>query len=144
MDTHELSKLAQMRQVLSDTQAAVKKQQQALELTPTYTELMRLKSMLVRHSADVDSQERLVKVMALSEYKKTKTEPTQRGLIFKMFHTLKYDLTAAESWAKENAKVLFKFDVKEFEKMASKIEIPGVTKTDKPTIQLASDLSEYL
>ena len=66
------------------------------------------------------------------------------GLGLRITNFLEYDLAEVTEWCKENAKLLFKLDVKEFEKMADKVNVPGVKKINVPTITIATDLSSYL
>jgi len=139
-----LKRLAEIRMYIQETSEGIKKLQASLDEEPKYKVLQISKNVLKTYQAEADLLTAEIKTAALAEYKKTLQKPTILGLAVRINKILKYNLESVTAWAKDNAKVLFKFDVGEFEKMAQKIDVPGVERKDDPTITIASDLSEYL
>ncbi len=154
-----LAELAKLRKLSQDTKDAIKGLEKTLEETPAYQRLIEAKESLREYDSKADEITAGIKTSRtamIEEQTKLLTKEERAavyaefkenlpvGLGLRVNHTLKYEINQITDWCKENAKLLFKLDVKEFEKMADKVDVPGVEKIDVPTITIASDLSMYL
>lgn len=157
--SEELKTLASLRKLSAETKDAIKKLEKVLEETPAYQRLVEAKESLKEYESKADEITTGIKTsrMAMIEEQTKLLAKEERAAIYAEFkenlpvglglrvnHTLKYEINQITDWCKENAKLLFKLDIKEFEKMADKVDVPGVEKIDVPTITIASDLSGYL
>jgi len=157
--TDELKRIAELRKLSSETKEAIKDLEKVLQETPAYQRLVEAKESLKEYEAKADEITTGIKTSRtamIEEQTKLLTKEERAavyaefkenlpvGLGLRVNHTLKYEINQITDWCKENAKLLFKLDVKEFEKMADKVDVPGVEKIDTPTIIIASDLSMYL
>ena len=147
----QMKTLAQLRKLAMEISEQIKSGQVELEKTKEFQNLALEKLALSETNEKIDDLTKSIKadataecVAGYDEATKTYPKPTISGLALRVNHTLKYDIDQVTEWCKENAKLLFKLDVKEFEKMADKVDVPGVEKIYIPTITIASDLSEYL
>ena len=144
MNEQDLKDLARLRNLIDKQGEHVKELDSELQETVEYRTLQIAKNFLSEYKAEADELTAKIKADSLAEYLATKEKPTLKGLALRVNHSLKYDLNSVTEWAKENAKMLFKLDVKAFEKMATTTIVPGVEIVDEPTITIAADLSEYL
>ena len=156
---HDLKTLATLRKLVADTNEQMQESRKRLQDTPEYKRIEEIQTCLSEYQSKVTEYENFIKTdgvklatekftgltgeekeKAISEFRQSLIN----GTSLRINHTLKYEINQITDWCKENAKLLFKLDVKEFEKMADKVDVPGVEKIDVPTITIASDLSEYL
>ena len=152
MNEQDLKDLAILRSDIDAQKAAVKAFEEALLETNEYKIFQKEKDILSECKSREDELTAKIKTNALAAYKETEElynrqmakDGLPHGLAIRVNHSLKYDLNSVTEWAKENAKMLFKLDVKAFEKMATTTTVPGVEIVDEPSITIATDLSEYL
>lgn len=144
----DLKSLAEFRKQSANLAEKIVTLNNALKETPEFKALEVAKGALAAVEEQASFTSNFIRNATLKQFSETKTKPTLAGVTVKIFKLLKYEKTAAESWAREKMPELFKLDEKGFEKYAKAVAeitpVPCVTFEEDPRVEIASDLSMYL
>lgn len=147
INTESLARALQAeRDAETDMEADVAWAQNALEQTPEYQEVQRLKVRLSEQRQVTASRETALREAALQEYSATGNKVPAPGVSIKLFTKLDYIQSAALAWCKVNASALVKevLDTKSFEKIAASLPGAPVEVNEEPRVYIAHDLSQVL
>lgn len=120
--------------------------QLALEQTPEWQEVQRLKARLSEQRTLVALREGALREAALTAYRLTGDKNPAPGVSIKLFTKLDYIASAALQWCKVHASALVKevLDTKSFEKIAESLPGAPVEVSEEPRVYVAADLSKVL
>lgn len=135
-----LAELAVLRE--SDRMISQTVKDARAEFDAANAELLLSKSETAAKLAEAEAQ---VRALALVVFEQTGEKKAVAGASVVIKTTYSYEVGEAMAWAKEHMPqlVIETLDAKKFDKIAAAGGYSGATKSETPSVQIASDLSEY-
>jgi hypothetical protein len=137
--------LVKARETNEKAKEYVSEQWHFVEVTPEFLEYDKANNAFKVAAEAMLLADKALRDAALQEFKDHELADLGAGVRIKMRHKVKYILDEVETWARENAKFLFKFDTKSFEDAAKKGTLHGAPfeKYDEPYCELATKSEDF-